>query len=256
MYQKLAALLLTLLLLCAMLVGCLSANGSVETVPPTEPADGSGQLEYPGLAWDASPEEVIAILGLQEGDFEDATEPPQDTYPIYSYVMLLENVPCLGGEAAKLYFRFVDYGGTGDNLGLASVSVAYGDSEEEAAAVRETLTALYGQPVEGYSTYERWWDGLQLREHTPGEEDSWWLPETKADTYFTQAQKERMYQFFADQEDPLTQEETDMFLEGRPLVTVKLSYLSGEMFGKTITSHYEVYFDANDLVHAQQQLGG
>ena len=99
-------------------------------------------LEYPGVSWEATPEEVIQAMGFPAG--EVLTETVEDGYNLG-----MENWDCFGQEAQRIVFHF-----EADEAGrdrLHAIEITYPE-DGDMDAVRQAMEAEYGPGVSTYTT--------------------------------------------------------------------------------------------------------
>lgn len=100
-------------------------------------------LEFPGLHWNAPPEEVMGTLGLTEEQLETAqltTGGPD----IQGWMVQARDVPCFGAPAT-VTFQFEQFLGEGleNQLGLNQIYLDFPEDTDMAAVLAE-MTELYG----------------------------------------------------------------------------------------------------------------
>ncbi len=148
--KKLFACLLTLsLLLCA----CSAA-------PESDPK----LLEYPGIPWGSSPEQVMEVLNIREADlFQVAEDSESDALDYDTYAFQILGLEMFGHTSVSAIFQFRDYTRSG-NYGLGEIIIYYPDGYHAEAvdrtAVQAELEKLYGPALEQYNTYT--WTGTDL----------------------------------------------------------------------------------------------
>ncbi|HIR64203.1 MAG TPA: hypothetical protein IAB92_03185 [Candidatus Faecousia faecigallinarum] len=124
--------LLCVILFCFFLAAC--AGGAQE--------EENTLLEYPGVSWEATPEEVIQAMGFPAG--EVLTETVEDGYNLG-----MENWDCFGQEAQRIVFHF-----EADEAGrdrLHAIEITYPE-DGDMDAVRQAMEAEYGPGVTTYAT--------------------------------------------------------------------------------------------------------
>ena len=99
-------------------------------------------LEFPGLEWNMTPEEVKKNLALTADQILVDTQ-GQSSELMDTWVLTVTEVPFFGEEVAQAQFQFVKYAGY-DKYGLDSVRIYYPD-EVDMAEVRDTLIGIYGE---------------------------------------------------------------------------------------------------------------
>ena len=99
-------------------------------------------LEYPGVSWEATPEEVIQAMGFPEDRVQ--TETIDDGYNLG-----VENWDCFGQEAQRIVFHFAP-----DEAGrkwIQQIMIFYPE-DADMAAVQQAMVAEYGPGVSTYTT--------------------------------------------------------------------------------------------------------
>ena len=99
-------------------------------------------LEYPGISWEATPEEVIQAMGFPEDRVQ--TETIDDGYNLG-----VENWDCFGQEAQRIVFHFAP-----DEAGrkwIQQIMIFYPE-DADMAAVQQAMVAEYGPGVSTYPT--------------------------------------------------------------------------------------------------------
>ena len=133
-------------MLCFVLCLVLLAGCGSEKLPQIQE---EGLIVYPGIQWNASPEEVLAALKLEEKDVTVETDIPfqaagsDEGYQIGQYTFSAEGISLFGGET-KVAFQFRQY--TEKGLGLQTVLVCYPDSADM-TKIRGTIEKCLGAPT-------------------------------------------------------------------------------------------------------------
>lgn len=207
-------------------------------------------LEYPGVSWEATPEEVIQAMGFPEDRVQTGSDGER------AYVGI-KDWTCFGVPAQSIVFRF-DTDSAGRNW-LWNVEIVYPE-DADMEAVRQAMTAEYGQPAESYTNV--WTQSvtdfdnpeakdftvMQKTESLP-EDACRWLSPTGAEYYSSevgQALHERFNQ--AAQEDygrDWTDEEFSVFWENQPLVMVDCTETAFAGWGLTTPSEVMPDYTSN-----------
>lgn len=131
--KKLFACLLTLsLLLCA----CSAA-------PESDPA----LMEYPGLRWGMTIDEVLSARNLSADAIHyETTDIPEegDSQQYWEYVMLFQNGEVFGLEATAVIYTFHDYSMTGEQYVLVAMDACFPE-DTNTAALAQSITERYGE---------------------------------------------------------------------------------------------------------------
>lgn len=121
----------------AAMTGCAAGQPEAETT-------GAAMLEYPGLHWNDTPEQVIAQLGLTE-DQIIANDSMEDTAYASQWVLAAENVDFMGYNLTHVEFSFIGF--YDEPCGLTSIIGCFGE-DEDMDAVRSSLVSYYGPYTE------------------------------------------------------------------------------------------------------------
>ncbi len=180
--------------LCITAAGCMLADPA-----PDYDAD---LLEYPGLRWGMTFEEVQAALGFSDADILDSAigkfNPEQPVSPAY-HNYSVGNLKIFGFPTAQVILRFYEY--AGHEPGLAEMVVYFPDGYEGSAstdmdALRKTLRSHYGEKAE-VVTQVRWDDfsgEVQREEYPyPGDDPCCWVAKTTARDLLTQEELEKLH---------------------------------------------------------------
>ncbi len=221
-------------------------------------------LEYPGVSWEATPEEVIQAMGFPE----DAVQSSSDED---GYNMGVENWECFGVNAQSIAFRF-HTDESGRNW-LYNIEIVYPE-DADMDAVRQAMEAEYGESVSTYVTanVDYSWDETNTADAdaspvtqemaTVGEGTLCWLSPTAAD-YFSDDVRQAAYGEYGPSYQEvlgrgLTEEEFSRIWESNYLVQVFCTENAYEgmdiafssrtsnvvMFNASYLELYRVYEDA------------
>lgn len=141
MNKKLIALVSILVILVISLTACGNVNSGKPNV---------SRLEFPGLKWGMTPEEVKTSLSISEEmiikeEYIDY-EPYEDEFRL-----TVSGAQYFGSDADNIIFRFWEYN---NQTVLYAVQVTY-PSETNMAVVRDNLIGIYGPGTDyGFTNYE------------------------------------------------------------------------------------------------------
>ena len=221
-------------------------------------------LEYPGVSWEATPEEVIQAMGFPAGAVQSSSD--ED-----GYYMGVEDWDCFGVPAQSIAFRF-HTDESGRNW-LRSIDIVYPE-DADMDAVRQAMEAEYGESVSTYVTanVDYSWDETNTADAdaspvtqemaTVGEGTLCWLSPTAAD-YFSDDVRQAAYGEYGPSYQEvlgrgLTEEEFSRIWESNYLVQVFCTENAYEgmdiafssrtsnvvMFNASYLELYRVYEDA------------
>ena len=120
----------------AAVVVCVIAAVCLLTDPVSKNEE-SEYLNYPGLSWGMTPEDVITALNLQEGQYDQKSD-SQLTVP---------QMNCFGAETQYVQFWFPFSEVSGSKLRLRNILIVYPD-DADMDAVKDELIGQYGEPSE------------------------------------------------------------------------------------------------------------
>ncbi len=100
-------------------------------------------LEFQGIPWNSTPEQVIELLGIPKEEFEVAEYDSLDE--LTSFGMGLHGQKLFGDTALSVSFMFNRYGGSACNLGLSSIHIYYPEDHDHTATLK-ALELEYGSP--------------------------------------------------------------------------------------------------------------
>ena len=184
--------------LCALaVVLCVVAAVCLLTNPKTDTVD---QLEYPGLEWNMSPEEVKNALGITDEDIVQVTDsPPDEITSYYFYAFTLNEFTCFGQKAKAAGFIFTDHTGTGQYLGLNKIQIFFPDEQDEEPAdmdsLRAALTERYGECTQS-DTYLRLLSAVREVSVISEGPNCTWLPRVRAGDWMTDDQVDQILQYY------------------------------------------------------------
>ena len=146
--------------LCIVVAVCFLTN----PVNRIENIDNPALLEFPGVKWLATPEEVIAALELTEEQIKSQTYSSPDVASDSCYLSVI-NIPYFDQTAQYATFEFLNNNGKGYRLFRINL---YLDENADMDKVNATLTKAYGQGTgESYLNYTIGSNG-ELREFKSG----------------------------------------------------------------------------------------
>ena len=146
--------------LCIVVAVCFLTNPVNKTLKVDNPA----LLEFPGVKWLATPEEVIAALELTEEQIRSQTYSSPDVASDNCYLSVI-NIPYFDQTVSYATFEFLNNNGKGYRLFRINL---YLDENADMDKVNATLTKAYGQGTgESYLNYDIGSNG-ELREFKSG----------------------------------------------------------------------------------------
>lgn len=180
------------LLICFLVLGLLLSGCGAE----------AGLLEYPGLQWGMTFEEVRTVLGFSEGDILDSRhwelDPERPAMP-GSHDYTVEGLEMFGFPTAQVVLRFHEY--TGHEPGLAEMVVYYPDGYEggpdtDVEELRRVVKEHYGERVMAVPSVH--WDertGELVRKDYPytGDDICYWLSGTTAREHLSEEELRKLY---------------------------------------------------------------
>lgn len=130
-----------------LLVLVLCACGAETAFPETPGEPDTWTMNFPGLEWGMTQEEVIAALSLKEGDYERKED---------SEMIRLEGVrmTLFGGEKSFSVFYFDD--GNGDGVYTLCRAVTLYPDGADMEKIKAEMTKWYGDPSEDSGSKTLW----------------------------------------------------------------------------------------------------
>jgi len=134
---------ITTVLLLALLLVSLGACGKETQVPPA--------LEFQGIPWNSTPEEVFEKLGLDLDSLERLDE--EDSMSSEAFTILVPEWKVFGETSMSAQFRFVNFlPEDSSHFGFTGVLIFYPeDCDKE--AILASLEKQYGPDAQEYSLY-------------------------------------------------------------------------------------------------------
>lgn len=180
-----------LLVLSLLLCGCADKTGYDPEL-----------LEYPGLTWGMTFEEVQAILGFADADILDSRsgelDPEHPSLPVY-HNYSVGDLEMFGFPVSSVELEFQEY--TGHEPGLSQIVVYYPDGyaggpSTDVEALRKVLQEHYGERVMAVPSV-RWnyLTGKMYREEYPytGDDICYWLSGTTARDHLSLKELQSLY---------------------------------------------------------------
>lgn len=163
-------------------------------------------LEYPGVKWNMTLDEVQSVLGFSDGDIveEYTSEPSENSLQEYTeYQYQVSGLTMFEQESRTMILTFHAY--PGHEPGLAQIEIFYPDGYDgteaaDLAALEAKLTELYGQRATRHVLYNwAYWEGemQDLSEDYP-EDKVVWLSRTTQLDLMSKDQLESMYTLVTD----------------------------------------------------------
>ena len=135
-------------MVCVILLISCATNPKVTIPTGDEPAVEDSQaalLEFPGLKWNMTPEEVKNALNLTNDQIVRENKQEADTrsaMPHEGYTIQVQNLSLLGADILNAKFSFVRY--EGNDFGLCSVEIYYPE-ETNMQNVVDDMAEFYGE---------------------------------------------------------------------------------------------------------------
>ena len=179
--------------LCIVVAVCFLTN----PVNRIENIDNPALLEFPGVKWLATPEEVIAALELTEEQIRSQTYSSPDVASDSCYLSVI-NIPYFDQTAQYATFEFLNNNGKGYRLFRINL---YLDENADMDKVNATLTKAYGQGTgESYLNYTIGSNG-ELREFKSGGDATLnYLAKTLPNSYSAQSMRDAVLSIVEDPE--------------------------------------------------------
>lgn len=220
-------------------------------------------LEFPGLKWNATPEEVKKNLGLTTDqilvDAQGNGSEHMDTW-----VLTATDVSFFGEQVVQAQFCFVKYTGY-DKFGLESVRIYYPD-EADMATIRDAMIDIYGAGSdEGITRYR-----ISVNEVLSNVDSNLcmdpqnallhcWINTAKGTDVLSQEVQEAIIDIYADPEfyDPADRDVVLEFLAKNPLVTLYCTDSAGEgnISANDLLTCNHVNFSASNYIDFIQRFG-
>ena len=184
-------------------------------------------LEFPGVEWNMTPEEVKNNLGLTSDQILVDAQGQGSEY-MDEWVLTATEVSLFGEKIAQAQFHFVKYTGY-DHFGLDSVRVYYPD-EVDMAAIRDTLIDTYGEGNEKGITRYRVSNNTVVSSvesrHQTSTTDAlvyYWVNSCKGTDVLSKVVQEAVIDLHTDDRDVVLES-----LDKNPLVTLYCTDSAGE----------------------------
>lgn len=267
---------ISILILCALGLLFLTACGKYNP--------GISVLEFPGVKWNSTPEEVKTALGLtdkqivaDEAGIEDesAYQPEYETWNLFA-----TDFSFLDYKAVGAHFIFIRY--PGHEFGLMRVQL-YLPEDIDMEAVKANISTIYGEGSDEDSPFFTFDKDGNLVENEPAlyyrsDKDGnlipvkkenatagfpyYWFSTTKGTEYFSAEAQERYIEDALDGDTLITREAALEYLEKQPLVEISCRTKNtnaalnekSENPSPYITGN-KVIFAANQLIHTLQKYG-
>ena len=210
-------------------------------------------LEFPGLKWNATPNEVKKALNLTDNQIvvdEQVKLDPSIGYD--AWCIRVSDYTVFGSEVPHLRFFFVKYPGYAE-YGLENITLNFAE-DTDMTNIKEKLIAIYGSGDENTIIYSDIRDGkvvnkkMKVKSGSSVEMAHGWVSTAKGTEMLTTAAKEAIVEMFtkSNSNNPATREVVTEWLETNPLVSILLTDKVQE--NDTIDPYYtsnKVQFSAN-----------
>ena len=182
-------------------------------------------LNYPGLQWGMTIEEVQSALGFSN----DAIVKVEDRGNVMGYYV--EGLNYFGLPVEQILLNFTS--SYGNPYGLYEVIVLLPDDTDMEKA-KQTMTAYYGDPIDSYTYMADWTYGKETTEESEEGNDLWLSQATIGNT-FSEGELELMLQFYEDR-DWFNRE---FFVEGLYTTPLARINLTDDLYHKVL--HADLY---------------
>lgn len=263
MFKKTAIFLFTIVVL----VVCLSSCDKGLTV------NEKALLEYPGLEWNMTPEEVQKALNISDNQIKsDKTkEANQTAAPYEMRTVIVQDISLFGTEVLNVIFGYLRY--ENNDFGLCSIEIYYPE-ETDMQLVVDNMTGYYGEGTDDSFVECTIRNGEVVRLHgsdsfningelwepekDPNYIRSYWCGTKKGTEVLSKAGQEKMVDFYVERLQ-ITPEVALEYLEKQPMVQVRAVSITPNAVGAGAESegitHNYVRFSATYLVMMIQQFG-
>ncbi|MBQ5797122.1 MAG: hypothetical protein IIW15_03725, partial [Firmicutes bacterium] len=222
-------------------------------------------LEFPGVKWNATPEEVKEALKLQDDQIVTEGQFGPNSDVMETFVLGVTDISFFGEEVHHAKFTFVRYAGY-DAFGLESVELFYPDVTDM-DALEETLSNIYGRSSQtlGITRYQisdgkakAYTEKISTGHSELSYVETWWPSTAKGTEVLPVEVQEAIISIYADPEfdNPASREVVLEFLEKNPLVILYLtdSAVEGNFDSPYYTSN-KVDFSASYYIDYIQRFG-
>lgn len=243
---------LSLVLAMLTLVLCLSSCS--KGFAPNDTTIDVALLEFPGLKWNSSINDVKKALNLTDEQIladEQATYTEDYGYEIWN--LLVADIQFLGCDAEKVQFMFIRY--PGRNFGLTQIELTF-SGNWDMNTLKDKLTEVYGegsgQPAPLYRMNEEGYletiniDSNSVPNNAPGF-PYYWFSTVKGTDVLSSTAQERYIDYWISTSPGINPEAVREYLEKTSAVTITcMDWLDNE------TS--KIMFDASSFTHNLQQF--
>ena len=232
-------------------------------------------LEFPGVKWNATPEEVIKALNLTEDQIRgDRTEEAETDEEMSSdrYIMAVQNITVFNAEILNAQFVFLRYGE--NEFGLAGIDIYYPEDTDMQTVV-DKMVACYGEGNSEPTAFYIIKDGeiveqpsssgtmgingeVWAPEKDPNYIRSYWSSTKRGSEVLASEEQSKMVDYFVGLEHmQMTRETALQFLDIQPMVKVSVVNRNPHAAGKPIEgiTHNYLHFNATWLVLMLQCFG-
>lgn len=222
-------------------------------------------LEFPGVKWNATPEEVKDALKLQDDQIVTEGQFGPNSDVMETFVLGVTDISFFGEEVHHAKFTFVRYAGY-DTFGLEQVELFYPD-DTDMIAIGATLSNIYGRSSQALGiTRYRISDGkVQPSIETPSftsnaasDATKWWPSTAKGTEVLPVEVQEAIISIYADPEfdNPASRDVVLDLLDLNPLAILYCTDIAAEgNFDSPYYTSNKVDFSANYYIDHIQRFG-
>lgn len=255
MTRRMSAMFLALVMVSLIMVGCAR-----------QPKPDVALMEFPGVKWNSTPEEVIKSLKLtdeqiMENEMKIPNEGEATVYDVWN--LTITDWEFMDSKVVGGHFQFVRY--PGHDFGLMRVQLYLAD-DTDMNAVRTKMVEVYGEGTTEPTPNYYFWEGkLESSESTIKRRENgfphFWYATTKGTEVLTDAATERYVEYAANSDAAVSRDVAIEYLDVVPSVSVTCTTwnLSADLLEKSNTpnphvTHNTIIFAANQMVHNLQQF--
>ena len=247
---------------CALvlLITCLTA------CTPIAKVDDVSLLEFPGIKWGATPEEVKAALELTDkqiiADEQQITGEGSYQEEYETWNLFVSGLSFLGTKTVGAHFMFIRY--PGHEFGLTRIQL-YLPDDADMGETKADMVKIYGEgsakPSPNYSFRDGKLVATEIDKTNAGNAYlHYWFSTVKGTDVLTAEVQERYVEYATSRNSTITRESALEYLEKEPLVTVSCATKNimatlnekSETPNQYITQN-TVIFAANQLIHNLQK---
>ena len=222
-------------------------------------------LEFPGVKWNSTPEEVKEALKLQDDQIVTEGQFGPNSDVMETFVLGVTDISFFGEEVHHAKFTFVRYAGY-DTFGLESVELFY-PNETDMTVIGETLANIYGlsSKARAITRYQISNGKVQPSIETPSftsnaasDATKWWPSTAKGTEVLPVEVQEAIISIYADPEfdNPASRDVVLDLLDLNPLAILYCTDIAAEgNFDSPYYTSNKVNFSASYYIDYIQRFG-